>query len=217
MTQTSQWRQTWFERAVDVTDQACRGIPGPLTREVAPPGQPNHVEPLYRLADYVQAHTARTRRGECPPADFWGVAAEHLTEPAVLMSLARAARRPQRLQIADRLYRAAVEHGHSDALDDLALLREEVGDHGGADDYALRSVRHGSGRAVSEVAEIREDADGWRGAERLYVKAARVGDTRALCCLARLRREAGDWAEAELYAQQAAALATPARCANSPS
>ncbi len=100
-TQTSQWRQTWFERAVDVTDQACRGIPGPLTREVAPPGQPNHVEPLYRLADYVQAHTARTRRGECPPADFWGVAAEHLTEPAVLMSLARAARRPQRLQIAD--------------------------------------------------------------------------------------------------------------------
>jgi hypothetical protein len=206
-TQTSQWRQTWFERAVHVTDQACRGIPGPLTQEVAPPGQPNCVEPLYRLADYLQAHTAHTRRGACPPTGFWGAAAEHVTEPAVLMSLARAAHQRQRLQIADRLYQAAVQYyGHNDALYDLALLREEVGDQDGADGYALRSVRHGSGRAVSEVAEMREDTDDWRGAERLYVKAAQVGDTWALCRLAQLRREAGDWAEAEHYAQQAAAL-----------
>nr|WP_051705086.1 ATP-binding protein [Streptomyces sp. NRRL S-455] len=205
-TQTSQWRQTWFERAVHATDQACRGIPGPLTQEVAPPGQPNCVEPLYRLADYLQAHTARTRGGKCPPTGFWDAAAVHLTEPAVLMSFARAAHQRERLQIADRLYQAAVEYGHNDALHDLALLREEVGDHGGADGFALRSVRHGSGRAVSEVAEMREDADDRRGAERLYVKAAQVGDTWALCCLARLRREAGDWAEAEHYAQQAAAL-----------
>ncbi|MDH6626088.1 hypothetical protein M2271_003905 [Streptomyces sp. LBL] len=205
-TQTSQWRQTWFERAVHATDQACRGIPGPLTQEIAPPGQPNCAEPLYRLADYLQAHTARTRCGACPPTGFWAAAAEHLTEPAVLMSLARAAHQRQRLQIADRLYQAAVGCGHNDALYDLALLREEVGDHDGADGYALRSVRHGSGRAVSEVAEMREDADDWRRAERLYVKAAQVGDTWALCCLAGLRREAGDWAEAEHYAQHAAAL-----------
>ncbi|MEU1409214.1 hypothetical protein ABZ471_44480 [Streptomyces sp. NPDC005728] len=205
-TQTPQWRQAWFERAVHGTAQACRGIPGPLTQEVAPPGQPDYVEPRYRLADYLQAHTARTRRGACPPAGFWDAAAEHLTEPAALMSFASAAEERQRLQIADRLYQAAVERGHTDALYDLALLREEVGDRDGAEGYALRAVCHGDRRAVSEVAELREDADDREGVERLYVKAAQIGDTWALYCLARWRRETGDWAGAEDYAQQAARL-----------
>lgn len=202
--QTLQWRQSWFERAEAYTDQPCRGIPGPLTREVPAPGQPETGEPVYRLADYLQAHTARTRRGECPQAGFWDAATDHLQNPSDLMPLANAAKARQRLHIADRFYRTAADLGHTDALYDVALLRQEVGDRDGAERYALQAAGHGSLRAVWEVADLRETAEDWEGAERLYTRAADHGDTWALCCLARLRQKAGDIESAEHYAHQAA-------------
>jgi hypothetical protein len=224
----------WFPAAVDYAGKPCRGVPGPLTRVRARPGERSPAEPQYELADYLDQHGTVTRRYNAPPGTLWEAAARHAGDRQDLWRLASAAQNRGRFRYAGLLYLRAVEAGDSAAALPLAALLERAGDMGGAIRYYMQAAATGSraalfrltvlhelagdheaaeesaegsldGSALRWLAAVREKSGDHAGAERLYQQLSGVGDIRALTGLTVLRGNAGDWAGAQQAAEQAAA------------
>ncbi|MFF3584927.1 hypothetical protein [Streptomyces mirabilis] len=167
-------------------------IPSVLADTLAPPP----AGPVFRLADYLEQHGRTTRRRLCPPASFWHAAHTRLTHPDDLSNLTQAAMNRHRLQWAHLLRHRAVDHGGTDGLYRLAVMREQTGDWEGAD--------HGHTYGLYRLAVMLEEAGDRKAAERLLQQAADHGNTDALYRLAGMRKGAGDQEGAERLLQQAA-------------
>ncbi|MGW1766103.1 helix-turn-helix domain-containing protein, partial [Streptomyces sp. NPDC002073] len=141
---TDDWaEQAFAELATPVHGKQAplrRSIPRALRRPSAPAPSsavhgtaPSTTGPVFRLADYLEQHGRTARRHLCPPASFWHAAHTHLTNADALGNLTRAAENRHRLQWAHALRQRAADHGNTDALHDLAVMREEAGDREGAE------------------------------------------------------------------------------------
>ncbi|MFF3819585.1 tetratricopeptide repeat protein [Streptomyces bluensis] len=127
------------------------------------------------------------------------VAASGNTDP--LVNLARAAEGEESI----RLYQLAIELGDPQALVELCLVREESGDHDGAEQLISQAVNTGNTDALIALAEQRDfSGDDQVGAKRLYEYAIAAGDIDAMVALAEMLDEIGDFESAERAFQQAA-------------
>jgi transcriptional regulator with XRE-family HTH domain len=189
----------WLEHAFTEVTQAVHGNLAPLRRIRSRPTQPlthqgstGHGS-AYRLADYLEQHGRGVRNVVCPPASFWGAAHRHLTQPDIT-HLARAAQARHRTYWAYRLWQKAADTGSTEALTQLARLREGVGDREGAERIARQAAEAGNTDALAQLADMREIAGEREGADRLAQQAADAGNTDALGSIAELRmlREARD-------------------------
>ncbi|MFM9634066.1 helix-turn-helix domain-containing protein [Streptomyces galilaeus] len=210
---TDDWaEQSYAELAKPVYGKQVplrRTIPRPPRRPPTPTtavgtAAPQATGPQLRLADYLEQHGRTARRHMCPPASFWHAAHAHLTNPDDLNNLTRAAEQRHRLQWAHYLRRRAADHGSTEALYSLAIMREGTGDREAAEALARQAAHHGKTEALYELAQMREEAGDGEGAEALARRAAHHGNTEALYRLARMRANAGDREGAADLARQAA-------------
>ncbi|MEU7725557.1 transcriptional regulator [Streptomyces sp. NPDC040724] len=162
--------------------------------------------PSYQPAPYLVQHAGSARRALCPPAAFWQAAADHLTDPHHLDTLARAALERHRLRWAERLVRKAAHWGESGALHRLADVQSEAGCDQDAEPLFRHAAAHGDTWALLRLAWLREEAGDHDESEELLTRAGDDGDAYALMLLAEIREEAGDRHEAERLARQAADL-----------
>ncbi|MFJ3860453.1 hypothetical protein ACIPRL_30020 [Streptomyces sp. NPDC090085] len=135
---------------------------------------------MFRLADYLEQHGRTSRRHLCPPASFWHAAHAHLTDPEDLGNLSDAADNRHRLQWAHSLRHRAADHGNTDALIHLAVLREEAGDRDGAEALARQAAEHGNTSTLYHLAATRVEAGDREGAEALARRAVDQGKSDAL-------------------------------------
>ena len=136
--------EDWLEQALAYTAIPCQGVRGPLTQirphparsRVPGPGsrdsdeQPaeGSVEPLYRLADYLDQHGRQRRKGQFPPAGFWAAAANHAF-PGDQAALGDAAHARGLYHDAAQLHKNAAARGNLDAalyLTDPPGLRADM-------------------------------------------------------------------------------------------
>ncbi|MFJ6759432.1 tetratricopeptide repeat protein [Streptomyces sp. NPDC091273] len=162
--------------------------------------------PFLRLASSLGQHAGITRRALCPPAPFWQAAADHLTDPEHLGTLARASLERHRLSWAERLAQKAAHWGETGALHQLAEAQERAGDDKDAERLFRQAADHDDTWALIRLAWLREEAGDGNDAERHLTRAGDLGDAYALTLLAGMREEAGDPHEAERLARQAADL-----------
>ncbi|GGS81076.1 hypothetical protein GCM10010222_22960 [Streptomyces tanashiensis] len=193
---------TWITDALDECNEPCHGALAPL-EAIRPRRAPRPGAPHYQLADYIQQHTARTRRGALPPDSFWDAAAEHVTAVDDLIPLAEAALNRGFLRQAATLYRRAAEEGHSAALCEVAVLRRHAGDDAGADELYRQAADAGNTSALYQLSVLREQSGDRAGAEGYARQAATLGSTAALGVLAQMREDAGREEEAERLAREA--------------
>ncbi|MFJ5779076.1 hypothetical protein [Streptomyces sp. NPDC093094] len=214
------WNQLtddWAEKAYAELAEQVHGKQAPLGRvtprpQRRPPGPSAPVDallpqpsgPVFRLADYLEQYGRTARRHLCPHASFWHAAHTHLSRPDDLYNLTRAAEDRHRLQWAHHLRHRAADHGSTNALYRLAVMREEAGDREGAEPLYRQAADHGNTGALYHLALMREQAGDQKGAATLARQAADHGDTRALARLALMREQAGDQAGAETLVLQAA-------------
>ncbi|MEU4275850.1 helix-turn-helix transcriptional regulator [Streptomyces tanashiensis] len=187
--------------------------PRPTRRPVPPtePGtsSPPPAGPTVRLADYLEQHGRTTRSHLCPPASFWHAAHTHLTHPDDLHNLTQAADARLRRRWAHHLRHRAADRGSSNALCELARLREEAGDQEGAEALYRKASGHGDPFALVRLAWMWIKAGDLEGAEAAYREAAEHGDPSALGELARMREETGDREGAEAAYREAAEHGDP--------
>ncbi|WP_285544085.1 helix-turn-helix domain-containing protein, partial [Streptomyces lavendulae] len=216
-TDYDQLTDDWAEQAFAELAALVHGKQAPLRRTTPrtqrrPPAPapavhgpaPSTAGPMFRLADYLEQHGRTSRRHLCPPASFWHAAHTHLTDPDDLGNLTQAAENRHRLQWAHSLRHRAADHGNTDALLLLAVMRDEAGDREGAEALYRQAADHGSAEALNRLAVMRELAGDRDGAEALYRQAADHGIPNALVHLARMRELAGDRDGAEALYRQAA-------------
>ncbi|MEV5901312.1 hypothetical protein [Streptomyces sp. NPDC052127] len=210
---TDDWsEQSYAELAKPVYGKQVplrRTIPRPPRRPPTPMTAvgavaPQATGPQLRLADYLEQHGRAARRHVCPPASFWHAAHAHLTNPDDLNNLTQAAEQRHRLQWAHHLRHRAADHGSTEALHSLAIMREGRGDREAAEALARRAADHGKTEALYELAQMREEAGDRESAEALARQAAHHGYTEALYRLARMRANVGDREAAADLARQAA-------------
>ncbi|MGW2811209.1 transcriptional regulator, partial [Streptomyces sp. NPDC001450] len=204
--------ENWLEQALADLGQPVHGNLAPLRRVRHRPArrtpgtqateQPS--PPAYLLADYLEQHGHRRRRMLCPPTSFWEAAYHHLTRPGDLNRLARAADTRLRTYWAHHLWHKAAGTGNTHALIELARMRDEAGDRGGAERLLEQAADADDTYALIKLARMREEAGDRGGAERLLEQAADAGDVSALTELARMREETGDQDKAEQLLRQAA-------------
>ena len=198
-----QLRDDWETQALQAMTLDWRGLPGPLTRIRPRPGETPADGPEYRLADVLEQTGGQDRRYVAPPQEFWAAAARDApTED--LAGIGHAAQTRSRLRDAVRIYLKAAAADNAWALYELALMREEAGDHAGAERSATKAAFAGDCDALKILAMHREHAEDRAAAERLYRVAVEAGDKECVHFLPRMREEAGDHAAAERLALEAA-------------
>ncbi|MFE2463142.1 tetratricopeptide repeat protein, partial [Streptomyces sp. NPDC059402] len=214
-TEYDQLTDDWAEQAFAELASLVHGKQAPLRRATprvrrrppapspAVPGQaPSTSGPVFRLADYLEQHGRTSRRYLCPPASFWHAAHTHLTDPDDLGNLIRAAEDRHRLQWAHSLRHCAADHGNTEALVHLAMLREKSGDREGAEALARQAVDRSNTEVLYHLAMLREESGDREGAEALARQAADHGNTETLAHLGVMRELFGDRDSAEpLYSQ----------------
>jgi TPR repeat protein len=197
--------EDWIEQALAETARDCKGARGPLTRIRSRPGRHTHGGgPYYRLADYLEQTGRIERAGVYPPDNLWRAFATTLTDPSLLRHLGEQAEWRGRYQHAIWLYTAAADHGDTEALRDLVVMRERAGDTAGAMSLAVQTADRGNTEALWRLALMREEAGETAAAIALYQQAADRGSTRALWHLAEMLQDAGDIVGAEALYWQAA-------------
>ncbi|WP_328373754.1 helix-turn-helix domain-containing protein (plasmid) [Streptomyces sp. NBC_00445] len=218
-TDYDQLTDDWAERAFAELAEPVHGKQAPLRRTVSRPlrrspgpSSPADIPtspgaglgPVFRLADYLEQHGRTSRSHRCPPGSFWDAAHTHLTHPATLNNLARAAEDRHRLQWAHHLYHRAADHGDINALYNLGVLRKWAGDRKGAEILYRQAADHGNTDAMYELTIMWEPAGDRAGAEALARRAADHGCTDAMDGLAGLCEDAGDREGAEALYREAA-------------
>ena len=99
----------WHAGALDSLTQDWRGLPGPLTRIRARPGETGAGVPEYKLADALQQTIGQDRRYAAPPHEFWAAATRHAhTED--LARIGNAAQTRSRFRDAARIYLQGRRH-----------------------------------------------------------------------------------------------------------
>ncbi len=114
--------EDWLVEGLIYTAAPCNGIRGPLAGvRPRPAHNPEQIRPAaYRLADYLEQHGRRTRRGYIPPVSFWEAAARFASS-ADLPALAASAENRGLLRDAARLRRRATADGN--AREAVILIR----------------------------------------------------------------------------------------------
>jgi hypothetical protein len=199
----NQLRDDWEAQAFEAMTLDWRGLPGPLTRIRPRPGETLAAGPEYRLADVLEQTGGQDRRYVAPPQEFWAAAA-HNAHTEDLAGIGYAAQTRSRLRAAVQIYLKAAAADNAWALYELALMREEAGDHAGAERSATKAAFAGDCDAVKILAMYRDRAEDRAAAERLYRVAVEAGDKECVPFLPRMREEAGDHAAAERLALEAA-------------
>jgi hypothetical protein len=166
----------WLERALKDTAKSRKGVRGPLA-PILPghaPGVSAGPDPARELADYLDQHGRRARRGLMPPASFWAAAAS-CADPADLGILAAAAYGRGLYRDAARLNKQACRHG-----DPVAAARL----------VNLLWSQHPGDRRPARWAAAHARLDDPRSATQLLDEVGRVGAARQVATLA--RRAAAD-------------------------
>ncbi len=196
-------RDDWETKALEAMTQDWRGLPGPITRIRLRPGEIPVGGPEYKLADILEQTGDRDRRYVAPPREFWAaVARDARTED--LFGIGYAAQIRSRRRDAAQIYLKDAAAGDAWALHELALMREEAGDHTGAERLAAKAAFADDCDALKGLAWYRTKAGDNASAERLYYAAVEAGDKESVPILLKMREEAGDHAEAERLALEAA-------------
>jgi hypothetical protein len=114
--------EDWLAEGLIYTAAPCNGIRGPLAGvRPRPAHNPEQIRPAaYRLADYLEQHGRRIRRGYIPPVSFWEAAARFASS-ADLPALAASAENRGLLRDAARLRRRATADGN--AREAIILIR----------------------------------------------------------------------------------------------
>ncbi|MBK3583414.1 hypothetical protein JHN49_06645 [Streptomyces sp. MBT57] len=189
----------WAEKAYAELAEKVHGKKAPLARvpprqQQRPPGSyaptghdASRIQgPVFRLADYLEQHGRSVRRHQCPPASFWHATLQHITQPDVLDTLARAAERCHRLQWAHHLYHRASHHYSRSALVQPVRIRKEARGLNGAETLRLAT------NLLVRLALMREKAGDHNVPESLHQQAAKDNSPGALVRLALMREKAGD-------------------------
>ena len=185
----------WFGRALnDYLLPLCRGARGPLSRtstaEMA----------SFRLADYLEQHGKRTRRGERPPDGFWLAALHDDVACHDVATIAMAAYRRDRVEIAHRLGLEAAVRGDRAGLAAFAALVEEHEGRAEALPYLELAAENGDTRSQLVLGHRCEDAGNYGAASMWYSMADDGANSYALVGLASLHSRQGRHEEAdELY------------------
>ena len=198
-----QLNDDWHIGALDALTQDWRGLPGPLTRIRARPGETRARGPEYKLADILEQSIGRDRRYVASPGEFWAAAARH-AHAEDLARIGNAAQERSRFRAAARIYFKAAATDDAWALHELALMREGAGDHSGAEQSAAKAAVAGNCDALKILAMYRQQAGDAATEERLYQLAVEAGDDEVIPFLPVMRERAGDHADAERLALQAA-------------
>jgi uncharacterized protein YidB (DUF937 family) len=201
--------EDWLEQALAYTAAPCKGVRGPLTRiRPRPDAAPADADAglAYRLADYLDQHGRRTRRGGISPPSFWAAASR--ARPGDLSPLARAADDRGLLRDAARLYKQAAAHGDPYAGVRLVqlLLSLNPGEQAAAR-WAAAHAALGDPYAVASLLNELREAGAEEQAASLTARAAAhaaVGDPRAVASLLLALREAGAEEQAASLAARAA-------------
>ncbi|MFI1094294.1 helix-turn-helix domain-containing protein [Streptomyces sp. NPDC020917] len=214
--------EDWAEAAYAELARPVHGRQAPLHRNrprpardtpMAPPlpttPAPSALDPVLRLADYLEQHGRASRRGQCPPASFWHAAHTYLRNPRDLCNLSEAARGKHRLQWAHHLVHRAADAGSSDALIRLAEERVEAREWDTAEELLRRAVDAGNPDGLLRLAKLRQRAGDRAEAQELVRRAADGGDPIAPVHLADRRGKASDREATEAPAQRAAGARDP--------
>ena len=222
--------EDWLEQALAYAAVPCKGVRGPLTRirprparsRAAGPGSRDSDEqlaggqagiaglPVYRLADYLDQHGRRHRKGQFPPAGFWAAAAGHAF-PGDQAALGDAAHARGLYRDAAQLHKNAAARGNFRAV--LYLSRPPP--YFRADDRPLRwAAAHAAlddPRGVAWLLASLREAGAQDQATALLARdpAAHVplDDPRGVARLLGSLREAGAQDQATALAERAAAHA----------
>ncbi|WP_328737232.1 tetratricopeptide repeat protein [Streptomyces bobili] len=207
--------EDWAEAAFADLARPVHGKQAPLRRtmfrpKIRRPGNATpstelggNTGPFFQLADYLEQHGRSHRTRLCPPLSFWAAAYEHLAQPSDLRNLASAAQNRHRLEWAYGLLQRAADAGHSEALIDLARIRQRDGDREDAEALLRRAARAGHVTALFSLGQMCEAVDDWESAEGFYQQAADNGSANALMVLVRKREAAGDQEAAEALLRDA--------------
>ena len=161
--------------------------------------------PAYELADYLEQLLRRELAATQPRDSLWNAAAT-FTNPAILNTMAYAAKARGRFQPAIHLHAAATACGDTSAWLALVRLRKQAWDWLGAEDAARQAIAYGNTEAWLALVELRDRAGDQAGAEDAARQAVAAGDGgKAWIELARARERVQDWPGAEEAARQAVA------------
>ncbi|MDX2815727.1 hypothetical protein PV410_24690 [Streptomyces sp. PA03-5A] len=186
--ETKEWRTKWFEGAIAYTSQSSRGLPGPLTLELPPPGHVPYEDDAYLLADYLHQHLAKLRCYAVPPPGFWDAAATHISDADDLMALSKAASDRWRLRIARQILLRASDAGHPIAMRQHGILKRQEGDDTTARRLFQQAGDAGDAEALWQMSWLLEDVGKAAAAKTYHDRAAQASNLAELSDRVELRR-----------------------------
>jgi uncharacterized protein YidB (DUF937 family) len=224
----AEWDQLgddWLEQALAYAAAPCKGVRGPLTRirprpDVVPPAH-HRTGPTYQLADYLDQHGRRTRRGQLGPASIWDALATHAASAEDLDRLGEFARDCGLYRHAAAFWTTATSLGSADAACELIRLLRQVSPDDVSSaarwvavraDLDVTPGRDGCGEPVAGLLRQLQEAGAHETVRALADRAAAeasLGDTRDLATLLGTLSAAGQDDAARALAGRAAGQANP--------
>lgn len=175
-------------------------LPGALQRDEGPGSK---LEPVFRLADYLEQYGGKARRYTCPPDSFWKSAHANLTNPAELKRLAYEAHKRYRIQWEHCLMRRAIRLSDPTDHQSLVVWLDGAGRHEEAESVLRQAAETGAPEALTDLAIRLMNAGNRQEGERLLQQAFDAGNVNVFSMLAERRREAGDQDGAESIVRRA--------------
>jgi TPR repeat protein len=137
--------ENWLEEAFAYASRPVRGARGILTRRRPRRGEPTTVDPVFRLADYLEQHGRQTRRTQRIPSSMWESALHHNKSGRALARFAGAC---GLLRVAFHLERKAAASG----IDEAARRAGNVLRKAGRENDALQWYQKAGGAGDPEAA-----------------------------------------------------------------
>jgi tetratricopeptide (TPR) repeat protein len=215
---SQQWdalSEDWLEQILGYVSASSVGVGGALTRVPPRPTEPASGQVRYRLADFLEQFGRHNRRWIFPPRSFWDSAVRYARTPDDWYLLGRSAEHSGRLRHAADLYQQAFDADHPRATTALMFLRDQTGDHDGAD--ALARMATDSDKVAESLKRSRQARE-WAQQDRLkeslpltitqavedeFQRGADAGNPFALQLLSFVREQKGDFATAAALAERA--------------
>jgi TPR repeat protein len=195
--------ENWLEQALAYCTASPGGTRGPLTLLRPRNARTVPPQPLYRLADYLEQHSRRTRRTTRVPIGLWHSLID-CAAPVGLTKLAQSANNRGLLRIATCLYANAAEAGETDALSLGAQLLWKAERTAEAIVWCRRAADAGDVSAVRRTAEMLEKTGRSEEAITWLRARAEAGDTTALSQMGEMLKRLGRTDEAVVWCRRAA-------------